>query len=224
MSRPILQQCLWAILSSCACLASCLLPLSLSSYPMKSFRTFRGLHQSDHLSWSNFSVSVINGLFSKYNLSSTCQKINWNTHMLFDSRMICYSYLRDAAHTVSEHIERGPFFWKNLMIRDLLLAIPGIDVSSWAETLTSFFLSPDFLSDPVWWHVFDLDYLTVFQSKIGNIRSRTNSKNYNSSSRNLDRDPCRSLQIRQEDWTYSKTSDSETFSNVIQSFLHMASS
>ena len=112
MSRRILQQCLWSILPSCACLASCLLPLSRSSYPMKSFRTFRGLHQSDRLSWSNFSVSVINGLFSKYNLSSTFQKINWNTHMLFDSRMICYSNLRDAAHTVSEHIERWPFFWK----------------------------------------------------------------------------------------------------------------
>ena len=154
MSRPILQQCLWSILPSCACLASCLVPLSLSSYPMKSFRTFRGLHQSNCLSWSNFSVSI-NGLFSKYNLSSTFQKINWNTHMLFDSRMICYSNLRDAADTVSEHIERGPYFWKNRMIRDLLLAIPGIDVSSWAETLTSIFFSDFFCSNPydsMFWH------------------------------------------------------------------------
>ena len=151
MSRPILQQCLWSILPSCACLASCLLPLSLSSYSMKSFRTFRGLHQSDRLSWSNFSVPVINGLFSKFYLSSTFQKINWNTHMLFDSRMICYSNLRDAAHTVSEHIERGPFFGKNRMTRDLLLAITGIDVSSWTETLTSiFFFYRFFLFEPVW--------------------------------------------------------------------------
>ena len=158
MSRRILQQCLWSILPSCACLASCLLPLSLSSYPMKSFRTFRGLHQSDRLSWSNFSVSVINGLFSKYNLSSTFQKINWNTHMLFDSRMICYSNLRDAAHIVSEQIERGPFLWKNRMIRDLLLAITGIDVSSWAETLTSIFFFSDFF--------FSIPYDSMFLTSI----------------------------------------------------------
>ena len=56
--------------------------------PLKSFWTFRRPHQSVRLSWSNFSVSVTNGLFSKYNLSPTSQKINWNTHMLFDSRMI----------------------------------------------------------------------------------------------------------------------------------------
>ena len=144
MSRSILQQWLWSILSSCACLVSCLLPLSLSSYPMKSFRTF---------SWtSSIRPFVLIELFSlchqrillKFYLSSTFQKINWNTHMLFDSRMICYSNQRDAAQTVSEHIERVPFFGKNRMIRDLLLAIPGIDVSSLAETLTSIFFFPIF--------------------------------------------------------------------------------
>ena len=74
--------------------------------------------------------------------------------------MICYSNLRDAAHTVSEHIERGPFFWKNRMIRHLVLAITGIDVSSWAETLTSIFFQPFFCSIP-----FDSMFLTsLFKS------------------------------------------------------------
>ena len=81
MSRPILQQYLWSIQTSCTSSASCLLSLSLSSYPLKTFWTFWGLHQSDYLSWSNFSVSIINVLFSTYNLSTTSQKINWNTHV-----------------------------------------------------------------------------------------------------------------------------------------------
>ena len=124
MIRPNFKQCLWSIPPSCDCLASYLLSLSLSLYIWSRFELFVDLintvvclhRTSQFLSSKDSSPNLISRRLLK--------KYNWNAYMLFDSRMICYSNLRDSSHRDATHAVSDPInvdrsSGKNRMIRGL---------------------------------------------------------------------------------------------------------